>query len=314
MLDFLMNPAQLSDFLNTGIRLGTPVAFAALGGLICERAGVFNIALEGQIILGAFGAAIGSYVFGFGSGGLLICVALSTLSGLLLAVLSITLAVNQIVAGLAINMFALSVTSFLSRIVFESGSMNLTLNGFARLKIPLLVDIPFIGPLLSNQDVIFYILILLIIMVWVTLYKTSLGLAIRATGENPAAADSAGIPVFTLRYGCVIIGSMIAGMGGAYLVLSQVFLFSDHMSAGKGFIALAAIILGRWTPIGALLACLLFGILDAFQLRMQFQNPEIPFQMFLALPYIVAILAFVGLIGKVHAPAATGQVYDREVR
>lgn len=314
MFDFLMDPAQLGEFLNTGLRLSIPLAYAALGGLICERAGVFNISLEGQIILGAFGAAVGSYFLGFGSGGLLICVLLSGLSGVLLAVLGITLAVNQIVVGLAINMLAVAMTSFLSRIIFEGGSMNLTLTGFAPFEIPFLVDMPFVGRLLFNQDILFYVLTALIVIVWMVLNKTSLGLAIRATGENPAAADTAGIPVFVLRYGCVVAGSMIAGLGGAYLVLSQVFLFSDQMSAGKGFIALAAIILGRWTPAGALMACLLFGLLDAFQLRMQFQNPHIPFQLYLALPYIVAIAAFVGLIGKVHAPAATGQVYERETR
>jgi simple sugar transport system permease protein len=146
------------------------------------------------------------------------------------------------------------------------------------------------------------------------MYRTRWGLNVRAVGEKPRAVDTAGITVTGLRYACVLTSGAIAGLGGCYLVLSQIFLFSEHMSAGKGFIALAAVILGRWNPLGALLACLLFGVFDALQLRLQFANPEVPYQAFVILPYAVSILALVGLVGKPTPPAAVGIPYKREAK
>ncbi|GEO15095.1 ABC transporter permease [Microvirga aerophila] len=314
MFDFLLDPAQLTDFLSTGLRLSIPLIFAAMGGLVCERSGVFNIALEGQILFGAFGAAVGAYFLGTPTGGLGFALLFGALSGLLLAVLGITLRVNQIVIGIAVILFSTGFTSFMSRVLFPGSGNSLKLQGFGPVAIPYLSDIPVLGPVLFSQDALVYVALLTVVAVYLVLFKTRIGLSIRAIGENPSAADSAGVPVFRLRYACVIAGSTLASLGGAYLVLTQVFLFSDNMSAGKGFIALAAIVLGRWQPQLAFLACLLFGFFDAFQLRLQFNHPEIPFQVFAALPYGVSILALVGLMGQAHPPAAVGRPYDREMR
>lgn len=314
MFDFVFNPTQLGDFLATGVRLSVPIGFAAMGGMLCERAGVFNVALEGQLLFGAFAAAVGAYFFGVPSGGILVAVLAGALSGVILSILGITMRVNQIVVGIAIILLASGLTSFLSRVVFPQGSNSLTLNGFKRIGLPGLDQIPVLGTAFFNHDILVYVMFVVALLLYLLLKYTSLGLAIRATGESPAAADAAGSPVFLIRYGCVIAGSILASIGGAYVVLSQVFLFSDNMTSGKGFIALAAIVLGRWAPFSTLIACLLFGIFDAFQLRLQALEPEVPFQLFAALPYLIAIVALVGLIGQIRAPASVGQFYDREMR
>jgi simple sugar transport system permease protein len=314
MFDFLIDPVQLADVLGTALRLSIPLIFAAMGGILCERSGVFNIALEGQILFGAFGAAVGAYYFGSAYTGLLVAIAFGAASGLLLAVLGITLRVNQIVVGISIILFASGFTSFMSRLLFPGGGNSLKLDAFSNMEIPLLSDIPILGPVLFLQNGLVYGALFSVFVVHFVLFRTRVGMSIRAVGENPAAADAAGIHVFGLRYACVIIGSSMAALGGAYLVLTQVLLFSDNMSAGKGFIGLAAIVLGRWQPSIAFMACLLFGFFDAVQLRMQFDQPDIPFQVFAALPYLVAILALVGLMGKANPPSSVGRPYDREMR
>ncbi|RBI69851.1 ABC transporter permease [Roseovarius sp. TE539] len=314
MFEFLINPAQLADVLSTALRLSIPLIFAAMGGLLCERAGVFNIALEGQILFGAFGAAVGAYYFGSPYAGLLVAIGFGMLSGLLLAILGISLRVNQIVVGIAIILFATGFTSFMSRLLFPGGGNSLTLDGFGPINIPILSDIPIVGKVLFAQNGLVYGALLLVLAINFLLFRTRAGMSIRAVGETPSAADAAGIHVFRTRYACVITGSAMAALGGAYLVLTQVLLFSDKMSAGKGFIALAAIVLGRWQPKLAFMACLLFGFFDAVQLRLQFNNPEIPFQVFAALPYLVSILALVGLMGRANPPSSIGRPYDREMR
>lgn len=314
MFEFLTDPVQLADVLSTALRLSIPLIFAAMGGLLCERAGVFNIALEGQILFGAFGAAVGAYYFGSAFAGLVTAIAFGALSGFLLAFLGITLRVNQIVVGIAIILFATGFTSFMSRILFPGGGNSLTLEGFGPIDIPVLGDIPIVGGVLFVQNWLVYLALFLVFAVNFVLFRTRAGMSVRAVGESPAAADAAGIHVFRLRYVCVITGSAMAALGGAYLVLTQVLLFSDKMSAGKGFIALAAIVLGRWQPKLAFMACLLFGFFDAVQLRLQFNQPEIPFQVFAALPYLVAILALVGLMGQANPPSSIGRPYDREMR
>ncbi len=314
MFEFLFNATQFADFLSTGFRLSVPIAFAALGGVLCEKSGVFNVALEGQLLFGAFAAALGSHFMGGAAGGIMLALVVGALSGVLISVLGITMRVNQIVVGIAIILLSSGMTSFLSRVVFPQGSNSLTLDGFRPIPIPYLSDIPILGRVLFSHDLLAYSVVVVAVVAHLVLKYTSLGLAIRATGESPAAADSSGVPVFAIRYGCVIVGSMLAAVGGAYIVLSQVFLFSDNMTNGKGFIALAAIVLGRWSPLAILLACILFGTFDGFQLRLQALQPNVPFQLFAALPYVIAILALVGFIGEIRAPAAVGRFYDRETR
>lgn len=311
MIDILTDPQALTNFLNSALRLSIPLAFAALGGIFSERSGVFNIGLEGLILAGAFGAALGTYLTGSPLAGLAFGLACGVLLATPLAVLSVTLGVNQIVAGIAINLFALGITAFLARITMGASANTQLLAGFHRVPLPVLSDIPVIGAIFFNQDVLVYALYLLVPALTWLMFRTTWGLNIRAVGHNPRACDTAGISVAGVRYACLLFSGGMAALGGCYLVLSQVFVFSEHMSAGKGFIALAAIILGRWHPVGAALACLLFGLFDALQLRLQFGNPEIPYQIFATLPYVASILALVLLAGQNVAPQAVGHHYDR---
>ena len=312
MMDVLLDPTMLSDFLATSLRLSIPIVFAALGGVLSERSGVYNIGLEGMMLAGAFGAAVGTFFTDLPIVGLLTGVAFGAATAVILAVLAVSLGVSQIVAGIAINVFSIGVTAFLSRIVFGGQGNTMTLPGYKAFAIPGLASIPIVGPVLFHQDALVYLMYMTVAVLFFFMYRTVWGLNVRAVGENPRAADTAGISVNRVRYMCVLGSGALAGAGGCYLVLSQVYLFSEHMSAGKGFIALAAIILGRWNPVGALLACLLFGLFDALQLRLQFVNPEVPYQAFVILPYVVSILALIGLVGKPRPPGAVGLPYRRE--
>lgn len=291
--------------LGSSLRLCVPLAFAALGGVLCERAGVFNIALEGCLMAGAFGAALGAYFSGDAAIGVLLALVAAGLTGTLLATLAVPLGVNQLVSGIAINILVLGLTSFLARLLFSADGSRV-LAGFGPVAVPVLSSLPLVGPLLFDQDVLTYAMFGLTAMCWYVIYRTPLGLRIRAIGDYPQAADSVGIDVNLLRYACVVAGCMLAGLGGAYLVLSQVHLFTEHMSSGKGYIALAALILGRWNPVGAVAACFLFGLSDAVQLQLQFTRPDIPYQLFSMLPFLAALVALMAFSGRGHGPAAIG--------
>ena len=312
MLDLLTDLGMLTGFLGSALRLSVPLIFAAVGGVLSERSGVFNVGLEGFILMGAFGAALGAFHTGSPVLGLLVGMAFGLLLAIPMATMAISLGVNQIVAGIAINLFALGLTSFLARIAIGETANTQLLPGFGPVPLPLLSSIPLIGPVLFNQDPLIYLMYVIVAVLYYLLFHTPWGLNVRAVGHNPRACDTAGISVAGIRYVCVIGSGVLAALGGCYLVLSQVFVFSEHMSAGKGFIALAAIILGRWSPVGALLACLLFGLFDALQLRLQFGNPDIPYQIFSTLPYVVSILALILFAGQNVAPQAVGRHYDRE--
>jgi simple sugar transport system permease protein len=280
--------------------------------MFSERSGVYNIGLEGMILFGAFGAAVGAFFMGTPLAGLAMGICLGAAGGLLLSILAVSLHVNQLVSGIAINMFAIGLTSFLSRVVFSGKATTMSLPGFKPIAIPLLSKIPVIGSVFFNQDLLVYIMYLMIALLYFILFHTPWGLNIRAVGEYPRAADTAGVSVYKVRYASVIASGALAGMGGCYLVLSQIFLFSEHMSAGKGFIALAAIILGRWNPVGGFFACLLFGSCDALQLRLQFSHPQVPYQILTMLPYVASILALIGIVGKANPPSSAGIAYRRE--
>lgn len=311
MLNVFTDIALLTALLASALRLAAPIAFAALGGVLSERSGVFNVALEGFILMGAFGAAFGTFHTGSPVLGLLIGMLFGIIMALPLAIMTITLAVNQLVAGISINLFALGITAFLARIAIGETANTTLLPGFSPWPVPLLSEIAVIGPVFFHQDPLVYLIYLLAAVMYYVLYRTPLGLNIRAMGHNPRACDTMGISVPLTRYACVLISGALAALGGCYLVLSQVFVFSEHMSASKGFIALAAVILGRWNPLGAVLACLLFGFFDALQLRLQFSHPEIPYQLFAILPYLVSIIALVVVAGRNVMPKAAGLHYSR---
>lgn len=300
-----------SDYLIATLRLAVPLAFAALGGLYSERSGVLNIALEGMLLTGAFTTATATFYTGNPWLGILASLIAGGLVGLLHAVLCVTLCVDQLVSGLAINLVAAGLTSFLARLVF-SGSSTQQLSGIGAITIPGLANIPLIGPLLFQSDFLVYLLFILVILTTYILFKTSFGLTLRAVGESPKAADTAGISVAFVRYIAVVISGCLASLGGAYLTLVQVRFFAEGMSAGKGFIAIAALIFGRWHPIGSALACLLFGATEALQLRIQALGANIPYQFLVMLPYAIALLALVSKLGKSTPPKALGTPYFGE--
>jgi simple sugar transport system permease protein len=299
-----------SDYLVASLRLSVPLAFAALGGLYSERSGVLNIALEGMLLTGAFSSAAATFYSHNPWVGIFTSVIFGGLVGLLHGFLCVTLRVNQLVSGLAINLVASGITAFLSRLVFN-GSSTQRLPGITAITIPGLVNIPLFGSLLFQQDIFVYVLLLLVVLTIYILFYTSFGLNLRAVGEYPQAVDTAGISVVLVRYCAVIISGCLASLGGAYLTLVQVRYFAEGMSAGKGFIAIAALIFGKWHPVGSVLACLLFGATEALQLRIQALGTNIPYQFLLMLPYAIAILALVGLAGKSTPPKSLGEPYSR---
>lgn len=310
MFDLLTDLQALADLLGTSLRLSIPITFAAIGGVIAERSGVFNIALEGCILGGAFGAAVGAYLFGSPVAGLAVALLVAMFAGLILAALAVGLAINQLVAGIAINILMLGLTSYLARLILGADATS-TLPGFGPVALPVLSAIPYLGPALFKADILTYAMYLLVPLSWWALYRTPWGLALRAIGDYPVAADSAGISVPKVRFVAVMLSCALAGLGGAYIVLAQVHVFTENMSSGKGFIALAALILGRWNPVGAFMACLFFGFCDALQLRLQFGAPDVPYQLLSMVPFIASFLALVFFAGKVRPPAAIGTKYER---
>jgi len=305
------NMTFFSDYLAASLRLAVPLAFAALGGLYSERSGVLNIALEGMLLTGAFTSAAATFYTGNVWIGVLAALVFGGLVGLLHAFLCVTWRVDQLVSGLAINLVASGLTSFLARLVFHGGSAQ-RLPGIEPISIPVLANIPLLG--LLQQDIFVYLIFVLVLLSTYILFYTNPGLTLRSVGEYPKAADTSGISVQRVRYICVIISGCLAGLGGAYLTLVQVKYFAEGMSAGKGFIAIAALIFGKWHPVGTALACLLFAATEALQLRIQALGINIPYQFLVMLPYAIAILALVGLAGKSTPPAALGVAYVKENR
>jgi simple sugar transport system permease protein len=299
-----------TDYLAASIRLAIPLAFAALGGMYSERGGVLNIALEGMLLTGAFASAAASFYTGNPWLSVLAAVVAGGMVGLLHAFLCVSLRVNQLVSGLAINLVASGLTSFSARLVFNDASVQ-KLAGFEAIRIPGFANIPFIGELLFQQDIFVYLLIFLIIFSTYFIFHTSPGLTLRAVGEYPQAADTAGISVVKVRYLAVVASGCLASLGGAYLSLVQIKYFAEGMTAGKGFIAIAALIFGKWHPIGSGLASLLFGATEALQLRIQALGVNIPYQFLIMLPYAIALLALIGFFRKSPPPAALGIPYSQ---
>ncbi len=308
----MSNLAFLTDYLTASLRLSMPIAFAALGGLWSERSGVLNIGLEGMLLTGGFVSAVATFYSGGNVWlGILVALFAGALVGLLHAFLCVTLRVDQLVSGLAINLSALGLTAFMSRLVFNAETTQ-KLPGMDTIALSGLSQLPILGSVLFNQDPLVYLLFLLVPVTTYVLFRTNLGLTLRAVGEYPRAADTAGVNVYRVRYISVALCGMLAALGGAYLVLVHVKFFTEDISAGKGYIALAALIFGRWHPIGAVMACFLFGASEALQLRIQAFNLNIPYQFLVMLPYTIALLAMVGLAGKSIPPAALGIPYNKE--
>ncbi len=298
----------ISDYLASTLRLSVPLAYAAMGGLFSERSGILNIGLEGMLLTGAFTSAAATFYSGNVWVGIFAALVAGGLVGLLHAFLCVTLRVNQLVSGLAINLVAGGLTAFLGRLIF-SGSNTQRLPIVPAIKIPVLASIPVIG-MLFELDILVYLLFLIIALTTYFLFYTNPGLNLRAVGEYPKAADIAGISVALVRYIAVIVGGCLVGCGGAYLALVQVNYFAEGMSAGRGFIAIASLIFGRWRPVETGFACLLFGATEALQLRIQALGVNVSYQFLAMLPYLVALIALVGGMGRSTPPAALGVPYN----
>jgi general nucleoside transport system permease protein len=288
-----------------------PLILGALGGCLCERSGVINIAIEGQLLFGAFTAAIVASAFGGLWAGLIAGSLTGGLVGLLLAVFAITFLTDQIILGVVLNTLALGMTDYLyDRLMSTNPNYN-TGNTFGTIRVPGLADIPVIGPIFFDSNVFLYITYAAIIVIQIALFSSRWGLRVRAVGEHPTAADTVGIRVLWTRYRNVILGGLVVGIGGAFLTIGSVGSFSPDMSSGFGYIALAALIFGRWTPMGSLAAALLFGFALELALVLPTVNPVLPAPIMNMAPYVATIIAVAGLVGKVRAPKADGQPYVR---
>jgi len=288
-----------------------PIALAGLAGVLSERVAVINIGIEGMLLVGAFAGAVFGSLFG-GILGLLLAVFVGALFGLLLAVLVITYRVDQIIAGVAINILALGTTSFLTSHLLKSHPELNDAPIFRPIKIPFLSDLPVIGPTFFQHNFFVYGALLLIIASTFYLFKTGIGLRLRAVGEHPKAADTLGVNVLRLRYLNVTLAGMVAGFGGAWFTLGSVGRFDEAMTGGRGFIGLAAMIFGRWHPVGALMAALVFGFADSLQQKLAILKTPIPSEFLAMAPYIATIVLVAGLIGRARAPNAIGKPYIKE--
>ena len=303
---------SLVGMLDGTVKAATPIAFGALSGVMCERVGVINIGIEGMLLTGAFmGAVMGTIL------GPVLGIAGATVAGGVmasaLAVLAIKYRVDQIIAGVVINIFALGLTSFLSAQILVENSAEYNSPGVLRpIPIPILSDIPVLGRIFFEQNIFVYSMFIIVTVMTYGLFRTRWGLRSRAVGEHPKAADTVGINVFRTRYINVILGGMIAGFGGAYFTLGSVGPFNENMTAGRGYIGLAAMIFGRWHPVGALAAALVFGFADALQVKLAILDSGIPSEFLLMAPYLVTIVVVAGVVGAARPPAADGQPYIKE--
>lgn len=294
------------------LALAVPLVFGALGGVLGERAGVVNIAIDGQLLFGAFGAAIVASLTGSPWAGLVAAMVAGMLVALLLGLFAITYWVEQVIVGVVLNVLVIGFTSFMfSQVLSENAAALNNPPHFPRLELPLLSGIPVIGPIFFRQTVLVYLMYVAVFLVAWALYRSKWGLRVRAVGEHPKAADTVGINVIATRYRTVLLAGAIAGIGGATYTLVSVPSFGREMTGGAGYIALAAVIFGKWDPIKATLAALLFGFASNVESVLSVIGSPVPSQFMLMLPYVVTIFAVAGLVGHSRAPAADGVPYRK---
>jgi len=312
---------NLAGLLSSTLLRAVPIALAALSGVLCERCAVINIGIEGMMLVGAFFSALTGSVaanvwewpsWASMTFGLLGALLVGALLGLLLALLAVRFKIDQIIAGTAINILGAGLTSFLSaRILAEFPHLNLP-GIFSPVSIPILSNIPIVGPVFFEQNVLVYTLLILMAVIHVMLFYTRWGLRTRAVGEHPRAADTLGVNVFKTRYVNVALGGMVAGLAGAFLVLGSVGRFDELMTAGKGFIGLAAMIFGKWMPFGAFGSALIFGFADTLRTKLAILEVPIPSQFLVMAPYLVTMVALAGVVGEAVPPAADGEPYEKQ--
>ncbi|HEY5269939.1 MAG TPA: ABC transporter permease [Anaerolineales bacterium] len=307
------NSMDLVGMMNTSLIRATPIALAAMCGVISERTAVINIGIEGIMLVSALASVMGATLLHNLYAGLLAGMLAGMIVAGLHAILCIKFKVDQIISGVAVNIIGTGATSFISNRYMQLNLEKINNSGvFPNIPIPLLVKIPILGPVVFENNIIVYIMLLLVVFLYVLLFYTRWGLRTRAVGEHPKAADTLGVNVYLTRYVNVILGGLIAGVGGAYFTIGSVGRFDKLMTAGKGFIGLAAMIFGNWNPIGALGSSLIFGFADSLQVKMQILKTPIPSEFLQMAPYIVTIIVLAGVVGRVHAPAADGAAYEKQ--
>ncbi len=313
-MDQIFTAAFLVPLFTAGVRMGAPLIFGSVGDVLSEKTGVMNIALEGEMLI----AALISFMAAYSSGSLFVGVLAGGFAGLLSALViafwGISRRQDQSVVGIMFNIFALGFTNFLYRATFGVRTDRASIATLPEIRIPLLADIPYIGEILFAHNILVYLAILSAVAVWFVMKYTKFGLKAAAAGENPKAAAAAGVDVARLRYAGYMFSGFMAGIGGAFLSLGNVGTFTENMTSGRGFICLAITILSRWNPLFAVLAALLFGTVEALQLRLQAMGAELPYQFFVALPYIVTLISLVIFGRNIRAPKDLGNAYEKESR
>lgn len=301
-----------TGLLQGALLLSVPLIFGAMAGVLSERSGVINIAIEGQLLAGAFMSGVIASLTQNTWLGLLIAPFAGAAISWLLAVFAIKYGIDQVVLGFVLNVLVIGLTNFLYKKLLIPYQSTWNSGGtFAPIEIPLLSKIPVIGPIFFSQSIIVYLMYIVVIIIHIALFKSRWGLRTRSVGEHPTAAESVGIDVSKIRFRNVVIAGAVAGLGGAFFTLGAVGAFNKEMTAGKGFIALAALIFGRWSPMGAVAAALIFGFADNLQGLLTITGTPIPSEFMLMAPYIATIIAVSGFVGKVRAPAADGIPYKR---
>ena len=297
----------VTDFINAGllaagIRLATPIVYAALGGMFSERVGIVHIGLEGVMLTSSFAGVVASYYTGNPWIGIIVAVLTGGLISFIHAVLTIKYVGDQIVSGTGLNILALGFTSYMTQIIWGNRGASDSVQGIADIALPIIKDIPFIGKVIGTHSPLVYLMPFVTYACYYVLFKTPFGLRVRAVGEHPTAAETAGVDVIKTKYIGVILGGMLAGLGGAFLSLSHLNLFTRGMTGGRGFIAMAAMIFGKWMPFGVFASGLLFGLADALQIRLQSLG-ILPPQIILTIPYLLTIAILAGFVGKAKAPS-----------
>ena len=300
------------SFLNTDVRMMMPILVAAMGLVFSERAGVLNIGAEGILLIGAFMGYLGTVRTGSLWLGLLWAIAAGAIVGVIYAFMVVTLQADQTVVGTALNMLGLGISTTLLRITFGVGGDMPMVDAFQNIHIPVLTDIPVIGGIFFDYNILVYLYIAILLISNFVMFKTKLGLKIRAVGENPRACDTLGINVYGIRYGTIIYSTMLCGAAGAYLSTAQTSIFVENMAAGRGFMALSAVVFGRYKPLGVLGACLVFGAGQSLQVKLAAMATGIPDELLRTVPYVLTVLALVFLGKKSACPAASTVPYNKD--
>ena len=310
-MDNLAAQGILLGVIATGIRLATSYLLAALGEMFTQRSGIYNLGLEGVMLMGAFTGFYTALVTGSPYLGLLAGMVVGGLMGVVMGIVSITLKAEQGISGIGLYLFGWGLSGLFYRLYV--GGIT-TIEGLKPVKIPLLGDIPYIGSALFDHGIVVYLAFLLVPVCWFVLFKTAWGLKVRAVGTTPQAADTLGVSVDGIRYQCLILGSIMGGLAGAALTIGNSHMFADNIIAGRGFIAVALVYFGRWNPWGILVGSLLFSMADSVQLWVQVLGINFPYELAVILPYVVTIFALAMTFGRIWVPAALGRPFVRGVR